>query len=97
MCGFAVIMGFAGRLPDRGCVERMVGTLAHRGPDDAGFWSGGPVAMGFRRLAIIDRSLAAHQPMLGPGGNEVLVDDPSGNVIELFQPTLDYTTLARPR
>jgi catechol 2,3-dioxygenase-like lactoylglutathione lyase family enzyme len=27
----------------------------------------------------------------GLGGNEILLDDPSGNVIELFQPTVDYT------
>lgn len=29
--------------------------------------------------------------VVGLGGNEVLVDDPSGNVVELFQPTVDYT------
>jgi asparagine synthase (glutamine-hydrolysing) len=73
MCGFVVIVGLAGRLPDRPMVERMVATIAHRGPDDAGFWGNGSVAMGFRRLAIIDRSSASHQPMLGPGGHEVLV------------------------
>jgi asparagine synthase (glutamine-hydrolysing) len=73
MCGFVVIVGRAGRLADRAVVERMVATIAHRGPDDSGFWSNGSVAMGFRRLAIIDRSLAAHQPMLAPDGQAVLV------------------------
>jgi catechol 2,3-dioxygenase-like lactoylglutathione lyase family enzyme len=29
--------------------------------------------------------------VVGLGGNEVLIDDPSGNVVELFQPTVDYT------
>ena len=29
--------------------------------------------------------------VVGLGGDEVLVDDPSGNVVELFQPTVDYT------
>jgi asparagine synthase (glutamine-hydrolysing) len=72
MCGFVVIVGPPGRPRDH-AVERMVATITHRGPDDSGFWSNGFVAMGFRRLAILDRSLAAHQPMLGPGGHEVLV------------------------
>jgi asparagine synthase (glutamine-hydrolysing) len=73
MCGFVVIVGRAGRVVNRAVVEQMVETIAHRGPDDSGFWSNGPVAMGFRRLAIIDRSLAAHQPMLAPDGQAVLV------------------------
>jgi len=73
MCGFVVIVGRAGRLVDRAVVERMTRTIAHRGPDDSGFWSNGSVAMGFRRLAIIDRSLAAHQPMVSPDGQAVLV------------------------
>jgi catechol 2,3-dioxygenase-like lactoylglutathione lyase family enzyme len=29
--------------------------------------------------------------VVGLGGNEILIDDPSGNVVELFQPTVDYT------
>jgi asparagine synthase (glutamine-hydrolysing) len=73
MCGFVVVLGLAGRAPDRVMIDRMTASLAHRGPDDAGFWSSGSVAMGFRRLAIIDRSPAAHQPMLGPDRHEVLV------------------------
>jgi asparagine synthase (glutamine-hydrolysing) len=35
----------------------------HRGPDDAGVWSSGGVALGSRRLAILDLSPAGHQPM----------------------------------
>jgi asparagine synthase (glutamine-hydrolysing) len=43
----------------------MTGRIAHRGPDDAGVWSDAAsgVALGFRRLAIIDLSPAGHQPM----------------------------------
>jgi catechol 2,3-dioxygenase-like lactoylglutathione lyase family enzyme len=29
--------------------------------------------------------------VIGLGGNEILIDDPSGNAVELFQPTVDYT------
>jgi len=37
--------------------------MAHRGPDADGFWVDGPVAMGHRRLSIIDLSPAGRQPM----------------------------------
>lgn len=41
----------------------MTDLLAHRGPDDAGFWSASAVAFGHRRLSIIDLSPDGHQPM----------------------------------
>ncbi len=43
--------------------ERMTATLAHRGPDDDGVAVGPGWALGMRRLAIQDPSLAGHQPM----------------------------------
>lgn len=62
MCGFVGEFRFDGNKPDAERVKRARERLAHRGPDEAGFWSGGPVALGFRRLSIID---VAHgqQPM----------------------------------
>ena len=56
-------------------VARMSLTLAHRGPNDAGHWCD-PVhgiALGHRRLAIIDVSAAGHQPMQSPTGRYVMV------------------------
>jgi asparagine synthase (glutamine-hydrolysing) len=46
-------------------VRRMADALVHRGPDDAGVWVDGAagVALGHRRLAILDLSPAGHQPM----------------------------------
>lgn len=46
-------------------VGRMTASIAHRGPDDFGAWSDSQagVALGFRRLAIIDLSSNGHQPM----------------------------------
>src|SRR5205814_7745064 len=54
-------------------VRRMCGELVHRGPDDAGEWvdAEAGVAIGFRRLAIIDLSPAGHQPMISASGRYV--------------------------
>jgi len=47
--------------------------MAHRGPDDEGCWSEGSVALGHRRLSIIDLSADGHQPMLSPDSRYVLI------------------------
>lgn len=60
-------------MADEALVRRMTADLAHRGPDDAGFFADGPIALGHRRLAIIDLSSAGHQPMPGPDGSLWLV------------------------
>lgn len=51
-------------------VRDMAWQLAHRGPDDAGEWvePGTGVALGFRRLAIVDLSPTGHQPMTSASG-----------------------------
>jgi asparagine synthase (glutamine-hydrolysing) len=56
-------------------VDRMRETLAHRGPDGADTWvdSDGRVGLGFRRLAIIDLSDSAMQPMANEDGSVRLV------------------------
>lgn len=74
MCGISGIVKLA--INDEALyapIERMNQALAHRGPDDEGIWVEGPVALGHRRLSIIDLSSAGHQPMLSPDGNLVLV------------------------
>jgi asparagine synthase (glutamine-hydrolysing) len=43
-------------------VKAMAGTIAHRGPDDEGYYVSGQVGLGFRRLAIIDLK-TGHQPL----------------------------------
>ncbi|MGE3841578.1 MAG: asparagine synthase (glutamine-hydrolyzing), partial [Vicinamibacterales bacterium] len=64
MCGICGLLNFETGAPaDPGTIERMTGTIVHRGPDDVGIHLDGPLAMGFRRLAIIDLSPAGHQPM----------------------------------
>ena len=53
---------------------RMVGTLAHRGPDDSGVWvdAAAGIALGHRRLSIIDLSAEGHQPMISACGRYVV-------------------------
>ncbi|RMH01185.1 MAG: asparagine synthetase B, partial [Chloroflexi bacterium] len=65
MCGITGILNF--KTPaDTDPVRRMTGTLTHRGPDDVGVFSDGPIALGHRRLSILDLSPAGHQPMSTP-------------------------------
>jgi asparagine synthase (glutamine-hydrolysing) len=66
MCGLAGELRFDGQSADVGVVSRMTGCLVHRGPDGDGLWSRGPVALGHRRLSIIDLSAAGSQPMIDP-------------------------------
>ena len=50
----------------------MTDTLAHRGPDGEGHYAEGPIGLGHRRLAIIDLTPNAHQPMSNETGDIVL-------------------------
>lgn len=64
MCGIVGIQSVAGPIaPD--AIVAMRDELASRGPDDAGVWQSadGMLALGHRRLSIIDTSAAGHQPM----------------------------------
>jgi asparagine synthase (glutamine-hydrolysing) len=63
------VCGFAGELTTDGpadvaVVWRMAGELQRRGPDGAGAWASGPVALAHRRLSIIDLSERGAQPMV---------------------------------
>jgi asparagine synthase (glutamine-hydrolysing) len=53
-------------------IARMMQALAHRGPDDHGNWNNARLALGHRRLTIIDPSPAAREPMLTAAGDGVL-------------------------
>jgi asparagine synthase (glutamine-hydrolysing) len=59
MCG---ICGYAGFTIDEQMLQRMTGTITHRGPDDEGFFTDEKVGLGMRRLSIIDVA-GGHQPI----------------------------------
>src|SRR5438874_6946797 len=63
MCGICGQFNFAGDEPvEPEIVRRMTDSIAHRGPDDEGYFFSGPLGLGFRRLSIIDLA-GGHQPM----------------------------------
>lgn len=62
MCGIAGIVSPTGTAPSLATLETMCNAMTHRGPDDAGYHVEGPVALGMRRLSIIDLS-TGHQPI----------------------------------
>ncbi len=78
MCG---ITGFLttrfepGPLSAEETVRQMALTLRHRGPDDGSVWvdRNAGIALGFRRLAILDVSLRGRQPMFSRDGRYVIV------------------------
>jgi asparagine synthase (glutamine-hydrolysing) len=63
MCGIAGEIRFDGAAADPGRVQRMLDLMSARGPDDDGLVAQGPVALGHRRLAIVDLSERGAQPM----------------------------------
>lgn len=65
MCGIAGFLNRGGRPAELAPLRRMTDRLAHRGPDGSGFYLDGPLALGHRRLSIIDIA-GGHQPL----GNE---------------------------
>jgi asparagine synthase (glutamine-hydrolysing) len=69
MCGFSGILNYQRAQPvDQAAIRRMTKVIAHRGPDDEGFYFDGPLGLGFRRLSIVDLS-GGHQPMSNETGD----------------------------
>lgn len=71
MCGIAGIVAKSEDLDP--LIHRINGAMAHRGPDADGFFVEGEVALGHRRLSIIDLSAAANQPFEDASGRYVMV------------------------
>jgi len=72
VCGISGYLSLAGQRADAGIIRRMTATLRHRGPDDEGFYVEGPVALGHRRLRIIDLE-TGRQPIANETGSVRLI------------------------
>ena len=78
MCGFAGIISTKPLSTDQSTLQRMVDSIAHRGPDDEGMYktdtnSAPGLFFGFRRLALVDLTKAGAQPMVSGCGRYVIV------------------------
>ena len=65
MCGIAGIVNRGGSRIEQKQIDLLTDAVAHRGPDGRGTWlnSAGDIALGHRRLSILDTSSNGHQPM----------------------------------
>lgn len=82
MCGIAGFILSPNTPEPRALIDTMARSMAHRGPDGHGHHIAGGVAMGHRRLSIIDLALGG-QPMLGPRGEAIVFNGEIYNYKEL--------------
>ncbi|MFN7279456.1 MAG: asparagine synthase (glutamine-hydrolyzing), partial [bacterium] len=73
MCGIAGILKHDGPTPDVAIIRAMCDAMVHRGPDAGGYIAEQGIALGHRRLSIIDLSDAANQPFTDASGRYTLV------------------------
>ena len=76
MCGIVGFFRASGLVAESPAliVECLANTLRHRGPDDSGTWvdEAAGIALGHRRLAVLDLSVAGRQPMVSASGRYVI-------------------------
>ncbi|MBO0952317.1 asparagine synthase (glutamine-hydrolyzing) [Fibrella forsythiae] len=72
MCGIAGLINRSQSNADPALVRLMTQCMSHRGPDAEGIWADGQVALGHRRLSIIDLSDNANQPLADRTGSYVI-------------------------
>ena len=78
MCGLAGLYSPSSRQGPESlerAAMQMANAIPHRGPDDQGSWADAEagIALGFRRLSILDLSPAGHQPMVSASGRFVII------------------------
>ena len=88
MCGISGLLYYSAS-PEPSEPQQLIGamnrSIAHRGPDDEGYWrdTSGRVHLGHRRLSILDLSQLGHQPMVSPSGNAIVFNGEIYNFKEL--------------
>lgn len=75
MCGITGFIGFPRVEDPQRVLRTMAQAIAHRGPDDEGYWvdPNAEIGLGHRRLSIVDLSANGHQPMASLDGRYVAV------------------------
>ncbi len=75
MCGIAGIVWKENADAKQSALRRMTNSMTHRGPDAEGHYTDNTIALGHRRLSIIDLSAAANQPMWDATGRYAIVSN----------------------
>ena len=91
MCGINGIIGIRDAKKAKEKIQSMNNALQHRGPDDEGYFMDEGVALGHRRLSIIDLSAAGHQPMKSYDGRYALVFNGEIYNFQSLKKQLDYS------
>jgi len=90
MCGIAALVVRGGTLGIERSIQNMTDAVTHRGPDDSGIFVLGNVALGHRRLSIVDLTRAGRQPMESATGRFVITyNGEIYNYVELRQELKD--------
>src|SRR5438045_9032760 len=83
MCGIYGLLNLKNRSTPPGVLKAMGSMIPHRGPDDEGQYANGAIALGFRRLSIIDLA-GGHQPISNEDGSIwVMLNGEIYNYLEL--------------
>src|SRR5499427_2679264 len=97
MCGIVGCLALGlEAAPDQSWVATATQRISHRGPDDEGFYADHDVALGYKRLAIIDLSQGGHQPMRSADGRYWMAfNGEIYNYIELGRELLEQGVVLR--
>lgn len=91
MCGIAGIVSFTRNIDLSAPIRRMTDAMAHRGPDADGFFINENIALGHRRLSIIDLSTAANHPVSDAKGRyQIIFNGEIYNFQEIKQELKEY-------
>ncbi len=83
MCGFVGFIGGGETQNDEAILKRMTDAIAHRGPDDADYYTDGTMTLGFRRLSIIDLE----------GGRQPIHNEDESKILTFNGEIYNYQTL----
>ncbi len=84
MSGLTGLWNFDGQPADRALVATLASTIAHRGGDDRGIWSDGPVGFACQLRRVAPQSSSERQPVADSVGNVLLFDGRLDNRAELL-------------